>query len=314
MIGTVMLGLLLAGGISWKYAPSNPAAPPSFTIQDSPQPLTPAEEADLGRLTGQCLSWIKLWQPGPYNFLKDDQVEPYFMPDIFKQYAGQDVEMNLAIRELTLTVYLVPLHFKYTVRRYYDSGLGVPVIDYFGEDTYAERVADEERVAEQMRSRSQALEDVIRSAPPRPTTSVNFESSPSAKNKDSRQEVRIYKIPASIERPLHSTVLSTEQEKSLYEQIKEIALSEVRKFQCTNNQTLTVTIPDFQLGDPAIYILITPQKPEGASIEWIDFRREPYDGGYSAFHVKNISGEKEIKLWSELINERKISQLIEHCR
>jgi hypothetical protein len=264
-------------------------------------PLTEAEEKDLSAMTGQVLRWTAQWQPGPHRFLKNGEVVSYSLPQLIKQYAGQEITLNVVLSETSVTVYLVPLHLKYRARRLYNIGLSNPHPEQLTEDTYEACIAEEARLEERLRAISE-------------TTSVQMSKATSAleTSEEKRQEVRYYRIPmvaASPEKDLERDKKTA----GFYEQLIALAQTSIKQSYCSAGKSFYLTVPEFHLSDPAIYLLVSSSHQQDIAVEWFDFYREINSGEFGAYHVKSVELPGERDYWATTIKQWKNKALKVTC-
>lgn len=289
------------------------ARPPALIVQDnrttSPAGLTEAEERDLRQLIPQTLSWIAIWRQ-PTTCLVSNQIQELDFAATYKKMPNQEIEMDLEIRQRSVEVSFDRLHVSLKFERLYNLGLAPADVNVFCENSYREYKADVARVSAQnpiqpneTRSGEQKKpEEVLnrlRQMHPSPPEDQIIGT-------ESRRHTIKSEVPAS-------TTTDNEEKRVLYGRI----LEEVRKeiaLGCSRGQTNYVTIPDFNIGDPAVYVLINgPYFGGGDYIEWIDFRRDRSSGEYVAQHVKSFGLPAEVDAFVKLIKQKSAKRKTLSC-
>lgn len=137
--------------------------------------------------------------------------------------------------------------------------------------------------------------------------------SPPPEDKVVGEETRRYRMMQGTDGRANKMVDWSDEKTALYDRVLDV-IRDQEKLSCTTGETVEVTIPNFNLGDPAIYILINgPFYGGGDYIEWIDFDREPSTGEYSARHMKSLGLPDEVRPLVPLIKSRQIKHLKLGC-
>jgi len=275
--------------------------------QDTSTTLNAEEEAALSELLDNTLSWIRVWAPGPFNFLQGREVVAYHMPAVFKQQEGHEVEMRLVITNAKLTVYMAQLHVRLNFIRLRELGLSPPSIIFFGEDSNDNRLVAEQQEAQQSKLQERELR-----AFPEPSESLRKELEKKAAglpaNGEQKIEERVYKVPVLSERHSSPNEPWDAERDGLYKQIVSIVDDQVKRYYCRRGLKVHVTIPYFNLGDPEIYILITFPGKAKRFIEWVGFTQDITTGQFSTYGTKQIRRSDELQYWSTPIENNKYTE------
>jgi hypothetical protein len=282
-------------------------------------PLTSGEEADLKRLTDQALSWALLWNTQPSNCLQGDKVAVLDLRKTYEQHRGQQVEMSLVITETNVGVYLAPLHLKLGFLRLKDFGLSPPSTSYFCESTYEEYVAAEKRKVEQQRSVGNQIRERAEADPQISEILKSAEKDSEVPTSKPQEQTRSYKVPDLADQPVAAFDSWSEEKKHLFQRIAAIATGKVEEVFCEAGQTTRVLVPDFDMGEPSIYLLVEPPAGVKSSIDetsilWIQFTRNIATGDYDAYLVKTFGLPDELDWYRPLIEKRKARELKVTCR
>lgn len=278
-------------------------------------PLTKAEESDLITLTGRTLVRDVTWNPQPTNCPRGNEIEAVDLVKQYRKYEGLEIHATRIIRERWLTVYLSQFHTWLSFRRFHHLGLGPPLVGYFCENSYEEYIAAEEQ---RLGQAGQISEEIIRRAEAdsqmgeilRKLKEEDFQRTESS---PPRHEVWRYRVPSLVERIVELDLSWSEEKKHLYERIIAVVRKEVENFHCVPGKNVQAIVPDFDVGDPDIFVLVEAPQPYGKSVEWIRFDRDPPDGKYNAYHAKShelwpseADAPKDLLRLRDLIRRKKV--------
>src|SRR6266536_274963 len=277
--------------------------------------LTEAEERDLEKLIPQTLSWIATWIQ-PTNCLVNEEIHKLDFVETYKKYERKEIEAGLEVHERSLVVSLDSLHTSLSFARLYDAGLSPAEFNLFCENSYKEYEAEVSRLQEMNRpryeemlkeqrvrdSKSAEVMDRIRKTHPHPTEDGVM-----------GEEMRRYRMTQLTERGGSEIVDWSDEKKALYQRVLDV-IRDQTKCAFERVEAVEATIPDFNLGDPAMYVLMRgPFYGGGNYIEWIDFDRNPSTGEYTARHMKSFGLPDEVQPLVPLIKRRQIKQLHLRC-
>jgi hypothetical protein len=311
VIASIMAFLILFLVVYSKQVSSQMGKTPSIADTQAnsiPSPLTVAEDKDLSEMTEQVLRWTAQWQPGPHSFLKGGEVISYSLPQLLNQYAGQDIMLNVVRREASVTIYLVPLHLKYTARRLRSLGLSNPHPEYLAEDTYEACIAAEAQLEERLKSINETLSQL----PSKPKTAKNAHTLEQT-GVESYQETRPYRIPSSVVTLPEKDPQRDKQTEDFYSQLIVLAQTTIQNSRCSAGKSFYLTVPEFRPSDPAIYLLVSSSHQQDIAVEWFEFFREANSGEFSAYHVKSIELAGEGNYWATKIKQNKINTVKVTC-
>lgn len=283
-------------------------------LSDREQPnrtkLTEPEERDLAKFVPLALEWTAVWTQ-PTHCPAGDTVQKLDFAEVYKRHEGQEIEMGVEIYERSLVVSLDALHTSLRFARLYEYGLSPAEGNLFCENSYKESKAEVTRLQEENHLRyeeerlrnTQATEVMNRIRamhPPPPDDRVVGEQS------------RRYLVP-QLSKSRELQPAWSDEKKTLYEQVVEV-IRQQAKLGCRPGQTVGAALPDFSVGEPAIYILMSgPFYGGGNYVEWIDFERDPSNGKYTAQHAKSFGLPDEIPSLASLIRRREVKQLRLKC-
>ena len=317
-IATCVLLLIVAFFISRVSSQATQMSINSNHQVSSPSPLTQAEERDLQKFTPQSLAWAATWVEPNNCWLKEDI--PLNLSEVYKRHEGQKVEMRLSITRDHLKVYLVPLHTSLSFTRLYERGLSPPRLDYFCEATYEAHIANAQRLEQQIHRTGEAIRRQQEAIDPKLGERIEEENKkyPSmSEDKTERQEIKTYLVPPLVGQSIQAEATWNDEKRQLYGQVQSVAQREAcYSLSNTIGNQVAGTIPDFDVGDPEIYILFEGQPSQfgnGISIEWIRFKRNPSSGDYTAEHVKNFGLPDETKQLVPLIRKKRVGKVEVKC-
>lgn len=269
--------------------------------------LTEREERDLQKLVPLALMSIKEWFQ-PINCLEREKVAEVNFAEIVKHHEGQGVEMKLDIRENSVIVYLDAMRTYLLFPRLHALGLAPARYDIFCEKSYADKVAAQKQYPYWANSKKSVRDD------PRMTALVDQlnEKYPAADyDKVVREEVRRYQVPVLTPRRVEPLSTWSDEKRHLYERILEVARKDAI-FQCKPGKRVTMFVPDFEIGDPKIDLLLEAPGTR-TTIEWLNFSRDVSSGEYTAELAKNFGLPDEIEIFSRLIKRKQVSQVSVEC-
>jgi len=130
-------------------------------------------------------------------------------------------------------------------------------------------------------------------------------------------QVRSYLVAPVVKQPAQSEATWNIEKKRLYEQVLEVIQREAC-FSVSHapGKSIKVTVPDFNVGDPEIYVLFEgppSQFDNGITIEWINFRRNPSSGDHTAEHMKNFGLPDETRRFAEVIRRKRVRETEVEC-
>jgi hypothetical protein len=131
-------------------------------------------------------------------------------------------------------------------------------------------------------------------------------------DKVTREEVRTYRVPMLTAEAVEPYEAWNDEKRSLYERVLEVARAEA-VLHCQPDKPVLMTVPDFQIGDPDIYVLLDAPATR-RTVEWITFSRDLSSGEFTAEPAKNLGLADEIKPLVPLIKARQVKQLSVPCR
>lgn len=248
--------------------------------------------------------------------LVNDEIQELDFAETYKKYEGQEIEMGVEIHERSVVVSFDALHTSLSFACLYDSGLSPAEDNLFCENSYKESKAEVSRLQEinrpgyeemlkeqrQRNPKSAEVMDRIRAVHPSPP-----------EDKIVKEETRRFRMTKLTESHAQEVVNWGEKKKALYHRVLEVVRDQA-KFGCGPGEKVEVTIPDFNLGDPAIYVLMKgPLYDVGHEIEWIDFDCDLSTGEYTAQHVKSFGLPDEIRSLVSMIKKKQITQLKLEC-
>jgi hypothetical protein len=276
--------------------------------------LTEAEERDLQQFIPQTLSWIAAWRE-PTTCSVNDEIQKLDFAATYKKLREQEIEVGLEIRERSLVVYLDSLQTSLTFERLYPLGLSPAEINLFCEKSYEEYKAQISRMQELSRPRYEEMQKEQRKRDPKSALAMDKirEMQPSVpEDKVIEKELRRYRLTQN-EASTNAKLLWNDEKKPLYKRVLDVVRDQT-KFACMAGEAVEATIPDFKVGDPALYVLIKgPFYGGGEYIEWIDFDRDSSTGEYTARHVKSFGLLDETQSYVGLIRQKQISKLRLKC-
>lgn len=124
-------------------------------------------------------------------------------------------------------------------------------------------------------------------------------------------------VPSLVSSKVFS-VENEEAKKRLYERVVKL----VKKNACfslsnsSNNETIRITLPNFNIGDPEIYVLLQGNKTEysnGVSIDWIRFDLNNQDEEFYPILDKNFGLPDEVTSFVKPINQYKLESFEVSC-
>ncbi|MDQ3920082.1 MAG: hypothetical protein M3348_16575 [Acidobacteriota bacterium] len=131
--------------------------------------------------------------------------------------------------------------------------------------------------------------------------------------KGERQEVRTYQVPVPADNSVNGSVNWSGEKTTLYEKVVSVISDDIKQYRCNPGELVKVVLPDFNVGDPAVYVLVIPPGASETSIEWVGFMRVRSTGEYDAYHVKSIDLTERTKYRRSMIEQKKMRQLRVSC-
>lgn len=320
--GAILVALLIVSlsilGLSIKLGTKQRSiAQVEQSYQPAPSALTFAEESDLQRFTQQAIAWVLVWWWPKMNCLQGNEIIEIDVAKLCKELEGQQIQANLITGERMLSIFLPALHIRIDFARLHEMGLGPPKVEFFCENSYEEYAIARKRFNEQVNENMKEAYERVKADPQIGKILEQIQKKADErmpKDEMKRVETITYGVPLLIEPPVEGLESWSEQKKQLYERIIAVVNKEVEEAYCESGNITKVTVPDFNIGDPSIYILIemSPSRnafKSEAYIEWIEFDRDLQSGEYGAHHVKTISRVDDLKRFRSLIEQRKIEEL-----
>lgn len=269
--------------------------------------MSKAEERDLEKLFALALLSIKTWDGTP-GCLEPDGKQ-FKLADTIKENEGQEIEMNLDVRENSLVVYVDALRMYLVFPRLHDRGLAPPIDRQFCEKSFQDAVAAQKQYPYFEQSKKDVRGDPALTA----IVALINEKYPSADyDKITREESRSYRVPVLTASPVQPYDSWRDEKKRLYGLILEVARTEAI-LHCRPGKPVRMTIPNFEVGDPSTYVLLEAQGIR-TTVEWINFSRDVADGQYNAEPAKNLGLKDEIDPLIRLINRQQIAQVNVDCQ
>jgi hypothetical protein len=275
-------------------------------------PLSQSEESDLHKLLSQALLSMKTWDGRTDTGCPEVNEKQFNLTETIKEKEGQEIEIRLDVRENTLVVYLDQLRMYLVFPRLHDKGLAPPIDRQFCEKSYADSVATQKQYPYFERSKKTVRGDPGMTAI---IDQINEKYPSPDDDKITREEVRTYRVPTLTAKAVEPYDDWNNEKKDLYKRILEIMQREAcLSLSYSPNYPVTVTVPDFNLGDPDIHLLLTGHSRNSSSIEWIIFSRDVSNGKYTAEPAKNLGLADEIKPLIPLIKAKQAKQITVECR
>jgi hypothetical protein len=288
LVLVILLGLIvLVGASAWRSKYHVNQKEVNGHTDHGSLALSTQEEKELQVLVAQSLRWVLKWEEYPDSCFSRDIIRTINPREYYQKLAGHRVEMKLILTTTHIRACFEDLQLFIDFRRLKDYGLGVARPQFFCEETYEQYITSQMSLSNQS---SQIAETVKRDIQLDGRLS-NIQRKGGATTSDlaGREivEHRIFKLPTEGELDEARIADNKSLKKHLEDQVAHIANEQVRTLLCDNKESFRVTIPKFNLGDPRIYILITPVAGGDQVIEMINFDREK-DGSYQALHAKMI--------------------------
>jgi hypothetical protein len=290
---------------------------PAISVQQETQgaKLTEAEERDLEKLTPQTLLWISTWIQ-PTNCLVNENIQEPDFRETLKRYEGKEIEMRLEVHERSLVVSFDSLHTFLSFARLQKSGLAPAEYHLFCENSYKEYKTEISRLHDMNHPPSEEMLKQQSSRHPNSAEVMDgirrMYSSPT-EDQVLGEETRRYRVRQRTDSRANKLGNWSDEKRALYDHILDVIRNQ-EKLSCAPAETVEVTIPNFDLGDPAIYVLLNGAFYGGGDyIEWIDFERDPSTGEYSAQHLKSFGLPDEVQPLATLIQTRQIRHLKLGC-
>lgn len=130
-------------------------------------------------------------------------------------------------------------------------------------------------------------------------------------------QVRSYSVAPIVKQLSPAEATWGNDKQQLYARVLEVVQREACfSLSYSTGKSVKVTVPDFEVGDPEIYVLFEgpPSKSNnGTSIEWIDLGRDSSSGAYTAEHMKNFGRPDETKQLAELIRRKRVRETVVEC-
>jgi hypothetical protein len=252
------------------------------------QGLTEAEEEAFKQLLPQTLAWMQMWQP---NSTCIDETPDELLSGGFKRLKQpNESSVNLPKLFQQYEGKQVDVKLKVTPYRLEVYLIQIQTLLKFN------RLAGD---------KLEAL---------RPS----YICSLSAENFGTDYETTTYIIPSLSETPSSSKETWSGDKELLHKQLVQTIENELCfSLSYVAGRPIKVTIPDFKVGDPEIYILLEGERTkysDGVSIEWIKFTRKGINGQYSTEAIKNFGLPDETKELIKLIKERRAEQFEAKCK
>jgi hypothetical protein len=228
--------------------------------------------------------------------------------------------MTVVVTGTNVGVYLAPLHMRLGFRLLKDLGLSAPTISYFCENSYDEYITAERHKVEQQRPVDEEIMERAKAAPQISAILRSLENKGSKESPSEVQwEVRTYTVPDQAKQTVAPFDSWNEEKKHLFERILVIARKEVERVFCESGKSTTITVPDFSVGDPSIYLLVEPPSGDESSIDEtsilsIQFTRNDSTGEYDGYLGKTFGLPDELNWYRPLIEKRGAKELSIICR
>jgi hypothetical protein len=278
---TAAVILLLIGSITlWMSSKSKKIVPENIKPNSAELTLTQQERTDFASFTQKALAWNKTWT-APTNCLKDDKIVQLDFADLIRKHEGQQLETKLIITDDELVVAFDPLHLYLVFPRLHSLGLGLPKTGYFCEQTY-----------EEYSGKSRKRIDKI--------------------NDNSLKETKWFQFAPIKEAPTEQYNVWDDRKKRLFEHVLAVA-TDAAGWHCNKGDYVSIVIPDFQVGDPSIHVLLKAPGSNTTTIEWINFYRDSSTGEFIAQHVKNFGLRDEIEPLIPLIKQKQVRAVNIQC-
>jgi hypothetical protein len=283
-------------------APTSPARHETLA-----SPLSQAEDSDLQKLLSLALLSFKTWEDG-YTGCSDANGKDFNLADSIKEEEGKERETRLDVRENSLVVYLDPLRMYLVFPRLHDRGLAPPIDRQFCEKSYEDAVATQKQYPYFERSKKDVRGDPGMTAV---VDEINEKYPSPDYDKITREEVRRYQVPLLNANTIEPYAAWTREKRNLYDRVLEVAREEAI-FHCKPDKPVRVTIPDFEIGNPNIYVLLEAPATR-TTVEWIKFSRDVASGEYIAAPAKNLGLADEVKPLVRLIKREQVKQVSVTC-
>jgi hypothetical protein len=283
-------------------------AQPTAPANEVAAQLTEAEEKDLQKLLRATLLFNKTWLRTIDGCRQGSEVNRIDIAETIGKKEGQNIGLRLIVRQNSVIVILDSLHLYLVFPRLHSKGLGPAEERTFCENSYEESVQAQKQYQYFDRSKKDVLGD------PGLTAIVDLINAryPSADyDRENRQETRNYLIPTLLTKPVQPYAAWSDEKKGLYQAAIETARNEAL-LHCKPGKTVKVITPDFDIGDPEIYILLEDPAKK-VSVEWIKFNREVLSAEYKAEHAKNLMLPDEISTLVSLIRAKAVRELTVGC-
>jgi hypothetical protein len=268
--------------------------------------LTPEEERDLKIWVPQALSWFAVWSESGRCLWNGEIVEAGFLIQ-YNQYKLQEVPMGLDIGERDLVVYFDSLHTYLRFKRLHKLGLTPGDPTFNCDPSYADYKAGVELQKAKSRPDYEAAIKRAKVTNPEFAEARKRYDAAHADFKVRRNEIRSYFLAPLAEQPVSPQESWTGQKKELYEKVLTVMRSYLKSSYQPGDK-IEITIPAFELGDPATYVLVKGPNRDDHEIVWISFERDE-SGKYSAHQVKIFGLPDEMRSLVPLIRKYKVAHV-----
>lgn len=274
----------------------------AYHPEQSPQPLTKYEEQDLQRLLPQTLEWAARWEE-PTNCLGQDA--KLDIAEKIRQSQGEEIQLHLEIAENKLLVSADSLHLFLSFTRLYEKGLTPPGLYRFCEETYADYLSARERADSSWR-------DAVKE---NPALMERLEHTSLTTHAVSKEEVRMYALDTfRVYSPAREVAKWSDEKRELYDRIVETVRHEAN-LGCEDGKSAIISIPDFNVGDPIIYVSIKDgyYGPDELRVLKVTLDRDHVSGKFTAMASRSFGIDNEQKSFVKKISLWQVATFKIHC-
>lgn len=306
----VILSLVVVAGFSLKLLLHGEVTASRTSRQETmASPLSQTEESDLNKLLSLALLSMKTWDGRTDTGCPEVNEKQFNLTETIREKEGKEIEIRLDVRENSLVVYLDQLRMYLVFPRLHDKGLAPPIDRQFCEKSYEDSIATQKQYPYFERSKKTVRGDPGMTAI---VDRINERYPASDYNKITREESRRYRVPTLTAKAVEPYDAWNDEKRNLYERVLEVAREEAL-LHCQPDKPVRMTIPDFEIGDPDIHVLLDAPATR-RTVEWITFSRDVISGKYTAEPAKNLGLADEIKPLIPLIKAKQAKQVTVECR
>jgi len=264
---------------------------------EKPIPLTHEEEEGLAQLLPQSLRWVAEWNDHSFVCRERGQINWF---DNWHALQGRTISIKILRSDKHLEVAIEPLHLAFDFLRLHELGLGPALPVHFCENSIEEFLTRKREFAENMTQSSKETIEHLHSDPRMAPLfeHLNEEAKPFKDSGETIEESREFKMPLMVSPQRRTSTSETQQ------MLVHLAIAAAQKDvlqMCSPGDRYELIVPEMEVGDPGIYILVKAVKTGEICIEDVYFDRNP-SGEYHAFSGKCMDDPEVVALFRGRIN------------